>query len=77
MYRVSVIHTKVARRFTVYMVQTRGVPVVVFVLLKNHFTESIIRQNGAEFEGKENVGENQNGDCSVFAHVFVGRSNQF
>ena len=37
MFPVSVIHSEVTRRFTstVYMVKTRGVPVVVFVLLKN------------------------------------------
>ena len=35
MYRacISVIHSEGTRRFTVYMVQTRGDPVVVFVLL--------------------------------------------
>ena len=44
---------------------------------KNHFTESIIRKFGTEFEREENIGENQNGDCSVFAYAFVDRSNQF
>ena len=33
--------------------------------------ESIIRKYGTKFEREENVGENQNGDCSVFAHAFV------
>ena len=62
-FRVSVFHSEVTRRFTVYMVKTRGVPEVIFVLFKkNHFTESIIRKYGAEFEREENVGENQNGD---------------
>ena len=37
----------------------------------------IIRKYGAEFEREENVGENENGDCSIFAHAFVGRSNPF
>ena len=37
MFRVSVIHSEVTRRFIVYMVKTRGVPVVVFVLLKKSF----------------------------------------
>ena len=32
-----------------------------------------MRKYGAEFERVENVGENQNGACSVFAHAFVGR----
>ena len=35
------------------------------------------RKYGAEFAREENVGENQNGDCSIFAHAFVGRSNPF
>ena len=26
---------------------------------------------------EENVGENQNGDCSIYAHAFVGRSYPF
>ena len=34
MFRVYVIHSEFTRRLTVYMVKTRGVPVVVFVLLK-------------------------------------------
>ena len=33
----------------------------------------IIRKYGAEFKREENVGENQNGDCAVFAYAFVGR----
>ena len=72
MFRVSVIHSEVMRHFTIYMVKTRDVPVVFFVLLKKHFTESIISKYGSEFERKDNVGENQKGDCSVFAHAFVG-----
>ena len=63
MFRVSVIHSEVMIRFTVYMVKTRGVPEVVFVLLKNQFADSIIRKYGTKFEREENVGENQNGDC--------------
>ena len=37
MFRVYVIHSEFTRRLTVYMVKTRGVPVVVFVLLKKSF----------------------------------------
>ena len=37
----------------------------------------IIRKYGVEFEREENAGENQNGNCSVFAHALVGRSNPF
>ena len=76
-FRVSVIHSEVTRRITVYMVKPRGVHVVVFVLLNKSFYGSIILKFGAEFEREENVGENQNGDCSIFAHAFVGRSNPF
>ena len=39
--------------------------------------ESIIHKYGAEFEREKNVGENQNGGCSIIAHAFVGRSNPF
>ena len=37
----------------------------------------IIRKYGAELEREENVGENQNCDCSVFARAFIGRSYPF
>ena len=30
----------------------------------------------AELERMENVGENQNGDCSVFIHAFVSRQSE-
>ena len=75
MFRFSVIHSEVTRRITGYMVKPRGVHVVISFCLTNNFTESIIRKYGTEFERKENVGEIQNGDCSIFA--FVGRSNPF
>ena len=77
MFRVSVIHSEVTRRFTVYMVKIRVVPVVVFVFLKHYFKESIVRKFCAEFKREENVGVNQNSDCSAFAHAFVDRSNLF
>ena len=67
MFRVSVNHSEVTRPITVYMVKPRGVHVVVFVLLTNHFTESIIRKYIAEFEREENVGENQNSDKKMFS----------
>ena len=37
MFRVSVIHSEVIRRITVYMVKPGGVHVVVFVLLNKSF----------------------------------------
>ena len=38
---------------------------------------SAICRYDAEFERKENVGDIQNGDCSVFAYACFGRSNLF
>ena len=61
MFHVYVIHSAVTRHFNAYMVKTRGCPVVVLFCKKNHFTESIVRKYGAEFQREENVGENQNG----------------
>ena len=59
------------------MIKPRGVHVVISFCFTNNFTESIIRKYGGEFDREENVGENQTGDCSIFAHAFVGRGNPF
>ena len=44
MFPVSVIHSEVTRRITVYMVKPRGVHVVVFVLLNKSFYEQNLLQ---------------------------------